>query len=120
MIQEVGAIAYFLPPYSPDNNPIEEAFSKVKAEMKVMEEAQVTDIETIVLAAFSSQSMIVTSGLKIVNLSVTAIHRQSHLKYGSAFNVFIINYCHHVMLFEITCVSQTSFPYMEPIAMGTN
>ena len=54
MIQEVGAIVHFLPPYSPDYNPIEEAFSKVKAEMKAMEkEAQVIDIETIVLAAFS-------------------------------------------------------------------
>ena len=43
MIQEVGAIVHFLPPYSPDYNPIEEAFSKVKAKMKAMEkEAQVT------------------------------------------------------------------------------
>ena len=42
MIQEVGAIVYFLPLYSPDYNPIEEAFSKVKAEMRAMEkEAQV-------------------------------------------------------------------------------
>ena len=55
MIQEVGAIVHFLPPYSPDYNPIEEAFSKVKAEMKAMElEAQVLDIETVVLSAFSS------------------------------------------------------------------
>lgn len=54
MIQEVGAIVHFLPPYSPDYNPIEETFSKVKAEMKSMEkEAQVTDIETLVLSAFS-------------------------------------------------------------------
>ena len=27
MIQEVGALVHFLPPYSPDLNPIEEAFS---------------------------------------------------------------------------------------------
>ena len=54
MIQAVGAIVHFLPLYSSDYNPIEEAFSKVKAEMKAMEkEAQVTDIETVVLAAFS-------------------------------------------------------------------
>ena len=38
LIQEVGAIVYFLPPYSPDYNPIEETFSKVKAEMKTMED----------------------------------------------------------------------------------
>ena len=38
LIQEVGAIEHFLPPYSPDYNPIEETFSKVKAEMKTMED----------------------------------------------------------------------------------
>ena len=55
MIQEVGAIVHFLPPYSPDFNPIEEAFSKVKSEMKAMEKlAQVIDIQTIVLAAFTT------------------------------------------------------------------
>ena len=54
MIHEVGALVHFLPPYSPDYNPIEEAFSKVKAEMKAMEqEGQVMDLETFVLAAFS-------------------------------------------------------------------
>ena len=54
IIQEVGAIVHFLPPYSLDYNPIEEAFSKVKAEMKAMEkEAQVLDIETVVPSAFS-------------------------------------------------------------------
>lgn len=30
LIQSVGAIVHFLPPYSPDLNPIEELFSKVK------------------------------------------------------------------------------------------
>ena len=31
MIEEVGALVLFLPPYSPDYNPIEEAFGKVKS-----------------------------------------------------------------------------------------
>ena len=54
MIRKVGGIVHFLPPYSPDFNPVEEAFSKIKTEMKAMEkEAQVTDIETVVLSAFS-------------------------------------------------------------------
>ena len=54
LIQEVGEIEYFLPLYSPDYNPIEEAFSKVKAEMKTMKMlAEITDIQTIVLLAFS-------------------------------------------------------------------
>ena len=34
MIQGVGATIIFLPPYSPDYNPIEEAFSKVKTVIK--------------------------------------------------------------------------------------
>lgn len=56
MIEEVGALVHFLPPYSPDFNPIEETFSKVKAEMKNMEVsmAGVLDIETIVLSAFAT------------------------------------------------------------------
>ena len=54
MIEEVGALVHFLPPYSPDFNPIEETFSKVKAEMKSLEAsmADVADIETIVFSAF--------------------------------------------------------------------
>lgn len=34
LIQSVGALVHFLPPYSPDLNPIEELFSKVKACLK--------------------------------------------------------------------------------------
>ena len=30
VLKEVGVLVHFLPPYSPDYNPIEEAFSKVK------------------------------------------------------------------------------------------
>ncbi len=57
MIEEVGAIVQFLPPYSPDLNPIEEAFSKVKSEIKSFERTMdINDIETITLAAFASIS----------------------------------------------------------------
>ncbi len=54
MIQGVGALVIFLPPYSPDYNPIEEAFSKVKALVKGYEtdlEMEEMDLEDIVLAA---------------------------------------------------------------------
>ena len=34
MVHEVGALVQFLSPYSPDYNPIEEAFSKVKAYLR--------------------------------------------------------------------------------------
>ena len=56
MIEEVGALVHFLPPYSPDFNPIEETFSKVKAEMKNLEVSMVDvmDIETIVFSAFAT------------------------------------------------------------------
>ena len=52
MINEVGALVLFLPPYSPDFNPIEEAFSKLKA-LEHLEMAHL-DLEDIVLATFSS------------------------------------------------------------------
>ena len=55
MIEEVGAIVQFLPPYSPDLNPIEELFSKVKSELKCLENSiDSSDIEIITLAAFAS------------------------------------------------------------------
>ena len=63
MIEEVGAIVQFLPPYSPDLNPIEEAFSKVKSELKSLERIMdISDIETIMLAAFASISQLDCQG----------------------------------------------------------
>ncbi len=54
-IEDVGAIAHFLPPYSPDYNPIDEAFSKVKYKIKSLEMTMdISDIEIITLAAFTS------------------------------------------------------------------
>lgn len=56
MINEVGALVHFLPPYSPDYNPIENMFSKLKGEMKAIEylyDAS-TDIETLMLTALTS------------------------------------------------------------------
>ena len=38
MIQQVGALVHFLPPYSPDYNPIEEAFSKIKKCLQSMDQ----------------------------------------------------------------------------------
>ena len=62
MIHAVNAIVHFLPPYSPDYNPIEEVFSKVKAEMKGMEkEAQVLDTETIVFSSITATSSLISS-----------------------------------------------------------
>jgi transposase len=57
MIQGVGAVIIFLPPYSPDYNPIEECFSKVKTVIKDYEsstESDGMDLKDIVLSSFSS------------------------------------------------------------------
>ena len=56
LLESTGILVIFLPPYSPDLNPIEEAFSKVKACLRENELAlQVMDDPTnIVLAAFAS------------------------------------------------------------------
>ena len=55
-IEDVGALVHYLPPYSPDYNPIEMLFGKVKSAIRAMElELSATDdIETIVLAAFAT------------------------------------------------------------------
>ena len=50
MIEDVGALVHFLPPYSPDFNPIEEMFSKVKTEMKNLE-ASITNHQVLLLAS---------------------------------------------------------------------
>ena len=56
MIEEVGVLVHFLPPYSPDMNPIEEAFSKVKTTLRFLnQEADMgEDAQDLVLSAFSS------------------------------------------------------------------
>ena len=46
-IEDVGALVLFLPPYSPDLNPIKELFSKVKTTLKSSEfdMAHITDLQ---------------------------------------------------------------------------
>ena len=53
-IEDIGVLVHFLPPYSPDLNPIEEAFSKVKYAMKLLEDDTTGDIELIALYAFAT------------------------------------------------------------------
>ena len=57
-IQSVGALIHFLPPYSPDLNPIQEAFAKLKAYFRANDLAiQVVpddELEDFILAGFSS------------------------------------------------------------------
>ena len=53
IIQEVGSLVHHLP-YSPDLNPIESAFSKVKLELQQLEEHPTADIEMLLLQAFTT------------------------------------------------------------------
>ena len=54
MIEEVGAMVHFLPPYSPDFMPIELAFSKVKTSLKMDGLEDAIDMETALLEAFTT------------------------------------------------------------------
>ena len=56
-IQSVGALVRFLPPYSPDLNPIEEVFSEVKCFLQAnMHLFEATSNRTMILMAFASVS----------------------------------------------------------------
>lgn len=54
LLKGVGVLVHFLPPYSPDFNPIEEAFSKVKSDLKTHLDDSMTDVETLLLTSFTS------------------------------------------------------------------
>ena len=54
-IEDVGALVHYLPPNSPDFNPIEETFSKVKSVLKSTESLMpsTADVEDLLLASFT-------------------------------------------------------------------
>ena len=53
--EELGVLVNFLPPYSPDMNPIEEMFAKVKSVMKANETVlDGADLETLIMMGFAS------------------------------------------------------------------
>ena len=55
MLEEIGVLVHYLPPYSPDLNPIEEAFSKVKSVLKSQwNRYNMMDVETQLLTSFTS------------------------------------------------------------------
>ena len=55
MIHDTGALIHFLPPYSPDYNPIESMFSKLKTVMKGIDQVYLfVDLKTVILTALSS------------------------------------------------------------------
>ena len=58
LIEEMGAVVVFLPPYSPDLMPIEELFSKIKGFLRAndpyIQIANDSEIKDVILAAFAS------------------------------------------------------------------
>ena len=53
--QQTGIMVQYLPPYSPDLNPIELAFSKVKSVLKANEsEWEDLEVETCLIAALNT------------------------------------------------------------------
>ena len=59
--QQLGVLIHFLPPYSPDFNPIEESFSKLKSVMRANEQLLDSglDIEALILAGLSSITLMI-------------------------------------------------------------
>ena len=54
-LSDCGVITHYIPSYSPDYNPIELAFSKVKYVINMeMKMQPINDIETVVLSAFAT------------------------------------------------------------------
>jgi transposase len=51
LVEEAGAVLLFLPPYSPDLNPIEMAFSKLKAVLRKAKERVVEGLRAAIFAA---------------------------------------------------------------------
>ena len=70
-----NAIVHFLPPYSPDYNPIENMFSKLKTQMKALETdlaSSVVDSDTICCLLLYQQlnHKTVRSGLQDVDCTI--------------------------------------------------
>ena len=63
LIESTGALVVFLPPYSPDLNAIEEAFSKLKITLRANEAIlDILDVESFVLHALQLLHKIVKTG----------------------------------------------------------
>ena len=55
LLESLGVLVYYLPPYSPDLSPIEKLFAKVKAALKANEHTH-EDLETLLLMSFLTVS----------------------------------------------------------------
>jgi transposase len=80
--EERGCELLYLPPYSPDLNPIEEAFSKIKATLRRAEARTREDLDDAMGAAISTVSALDASGFF------------EHCGYGTRFNRCMTNALH--------------------------
>ena len=48
LLEKLGVLIYYLPPYSPDINPIEELFAKVKSNLKANEHLLSENLDTLI------------------------------------------------------------------------
>ena len=62
LIQSVGAFPLYLPPYSPDLNPIEEMWSKIKAYLRKVKARVSNKLDQAIIDAFSTVSLSDISG----------------------------------------------------------
>ena len=60
LIESVGANVLFLPPYSPDFSPIEEAFSKIKAILRTIEARTQETLVEAIAQALDAVTVVVT------------------------------------------------------------
>ena len=85
-VQFAGALIYYLPPYSPDLNPIEHVFSKVKKVLKINEvNWSNLDTETALISAFKYYSRRLSeldSALWLLNTCLSLIMNVIHDKYN--------------------------------------
>ena len=68
LIESTGALVIFLPPYSPDLNAIEEAFSKLKMSLKANEE--ILDISDIACTSITENDWIKHAGYVISHMLI--------------------------------------------------
>jgi hypothetical protein len=84
LVRSAGCELLYLPPYSPDFSPIEEAFSKVKG---LLRKAGATSLLTLILIFVGAAAFVWVAGIK---LSGTADVPSEHLGLGEALGGLII------------------------------
>uniref|UniRef100_A0A1X7UEI5 Tc1-like transposase DDE domain-containing protein n=1 Tax=Amphimedon queenslandica TaxID=400682 RepID=A0A1X7UEI5_AMPQE len=101
-IESTGAIVKFLPPYSPDLNPIEEAFSKVKANLK--KNKSLIDNLCAAITTMSFKSVRIT---KIVTVGSVVKHWEKIST--TVANVHFYTVCEYVHLQTMKKLTQNPF-----------